>query len=306
MNRIFALFLISAALLAQSCQSDKQKLQQEIAQMETQLEAASSTELANNLIDKYLAYVAAYPEDADTDARFLYRAAGVNYRQGRYQMAADLLEQALKDYYASENTPASALLLGTILKENLKKTEAATTVFQSIKQAFPGFEEAKTETDQLDPSLPAISQRMGALLQQLSSDSLGRVNFQAANDYILNCEMLAVVQPNAEESPQLLYKAGEVAGSIGAYEKAIDLFDWIYNKYPDYEKAPLALFMKAFTLDNNMKNIDAARPVYEEFLAKYPDNDFARDAKILLENLGKSDEEIFNSFTKGAQEGETE
>ena len=52
------------------------------------------------------------------------------------------------------------------------------------------------------------------------------------------------------------------------------------------------MFLKAFTFDNDLKDYENARKYYEEFLAKYPNNEFAESAKFLLDNLGKSDEEL--------------
>ncbi|MEN0006956.1 MAG: tetratricopeptide repeat protein, partial [Bacteroidota bacterium] len=74
------------------------------------------------------------------------------------------------------------------------------------------------------------------------------------------------------------------------------IYDQIYENYPDYEKAPQSLFLKAFTQDNDLKRPDEARKLYEEFLERYPEDDFADDTQFLLENLGKDDEEIIKSF----------
>ena len=44
--------------------------------------------------------------------------------------------------------------------------------------------------------------------------------------------------------------------------------------------------MRAFTLDSDLKG-SMIDPLYEQFVADYPDDDFVDDAHILLENLGK-------------------
>jgi len=68
------------------------------------------------------------------------------------------------------------------------------------------------------------------------------------------------------------------------------------TQFPNSKEAPQALFMKGFTLDDGLGNKQAAKPVYEEFLKKYPKNDFADDTKFLLENINKTDEEIIKQF----------
>lgn len=304
MSRISIFLLFIVVLTLSSCQSESQKAQKEIGKLEQEYQKTSDTGLAATLVEKYTAYVNAYPDDAEVNSGYLSRAANLHYGKGHFQLAADLLHQAVKNFYKAGNTPANALFLGKIYKENLSKPEAATTVFQSMQQVFPDFAEAKTELEQLSPGLPPAPQRINNILQQLTIDSLGRINFLVANDFMLNAELFAILQPAAAESPQLLYKAGEVAGSLGAYDKAISIFDWIYTAFPNFEKAPLCLFMKAFTLDNNLKKIEEARPVYEEFLRKYPTDEFADDAKLLLENLGKPDSELFDAFIREGDSGQ--
>jgi len=79
-------------------------------------------------------------------------------------------------------------------------------------------------------------------------------------------------------------------------QKAIELFDRLMVEYPDYEKVPECLFMKAFIYDNNLQEYDKAKEVYLEFLEKYPDDEFADDARASINNLGKSLEEIIREF----------
>ena len=52
------------------------------------------------------------------------------------------------------------------------------------------------------------------------------------------------------------------------------------------------MFLKAFILEDNLKNIDAAEQAYQSFIDKYPNHHFADDAQFSLNNLGKTDAEI--------------
>lgn len=123
-----------------------------------------------------------------------------------------------------------------------------------------------------------------------------KVNFQAANDYIRICELFALLQPKNEQSPEYLHKAGETARAVRAFAKAVAIYDKIYTEYPTYEKSAQALFLKAFTYDNDLGDKATAKQLYEEFLQKFPNDDFADDTQFLLDNLGKDDEEIIKSF----------
>ena len=58
------------------------------------------------------------------------------------------------------------------------------------------------------------------------------------------------------------------------------------------------MFLKAYVLENNLNDIERARETYNAFLAKYPTHHLADDVNFLLENLGKSDDEILELITK--------
>lgn len=144
----------------------------------------------------------------------------------------------------------------------------------------------------------AIVEMLQNTRKTMFNDSTGRISIPMANTFVNAVEALANLQPKAEQTPLLLHQAGETARSIRNYDKALAIYDQIYQGYPEYEKAPQALFLKAFTLDNDLKRHEEARALYEEFLTRYPEDDFADDTQFLLENLGKDDEEIIQSFQK--------
>jgi TolA-binding protein len=62
------------------------------------------------------------------------------------------------------------------------------------------------------------------------------------------------------------------------------------------------MFLKAFTLDDGLKQYDEARKAYEDFIEKYPDNPFADDARFSIQNLGKDVNELIDGFEEEVQE----
>ena len=124
----------------------------------------------------------------------------------------------------------------------------------------------------------------------------GSVDRLSVRNYINNCEMFALVNPNDKRTPNYLDAAAQLAHRMHMFGKALDLYDWILEKHPDYEKASTAMFVKGFILDSELKRYDEARQVYTEFLEKYPETMLARDVKTSLEFLGKSDEEILQAL----------
>ena len=107
---------------------------------------------------------------------------------------------------------------------------------------------------------------------------------------------------NKPESVGYLYKAAEIANSLGYYQKAINLYNRFYNENPDHEKAAVCIFIQAFIYENHMKKLDLAEQKYNQFLADYPDHALAKDARFSLDNLGKSVEELLKQFeSKGSK-----
>ncbi len=107
--------------------------------------------------------------------------------------------------------------------------------------------------------------------------------------------------PTDSLSVKYLSKAGETARLLRQFDKALEIFGKIEKNYPDSREAAAAMFMKAFTLDNDLKKLEEAKLAYEAFLQKYPNDEFADDAQFLLKNLGKSPEEIIKGFEQKAQ-----
>jgi tetratricopeptide (TPR) repeat protein len=104
--------------------------------------------------------------------------------------------------------------------------------------------------------------------------------------------------PKDTLAPVYLFKAGDLSRGLGKFEDAIQYWALLYKEYPEYKRAPDALFLEAFTYENEIKDLPKAKALYEEFLKKYPTHDFAANIPVLLENLGKTPEELIESFKK--------
>lgn len=101
-----------------------------------------------------------------------------------------------------------------------------------------------------------------------------------------------------KNAPEYLFKAAEIASSIGQYEKAIIYYQTICNKYPDYIYAPDCLYLQGYIYDTFLNNDVKAKEVYEKIIVKHPNHKYATDAKAALQHLGKTDEELILEFKK--------
>jgi TolA-binding protein len=101
--------------------------------------------------------------------------------------------------------------------------------------------------------------------------------------------------------PTYLFKAGELAMNINNAQKALELFERVYKEHPDYPKGADCMFLKGFIYDNMLQDLENAKNAYIDFIKKHPTHSFADDAQVLLQNLGKSPEELIKQFEEKNQ-----
>ncbi|MBN3034849.1 MAG: tetratricopeptide repeat protein [Bacteroidales bacterium] len=130
----------------------------------------------------------------------------------------------------------------------------------------------------------------------LYDESTGRFNMSSAQELIASYLNYAEMYPDDSLAPEYLFKAGDMCMNLGKPQKAIETFDRILASYPGYEKTPQSLFLKGYVLENHLNDLENARRIYEEFLERFPDDDFADDAEACIRNLGKSPEELIREF----------
>ncbi len=132
--------------------------------------------------------------------------------------------------------------------------------------------------------------------QSMFNDSTFRLNEKRARFYIAVCDTIVRSEPDLAKAPDYLHHAAETARTLRDIPKAIELYDWIIDKYPNHPKASISLFLKAFTYDNDLNEFDKGGEYYNEYLTKYPSGEFSESARFLLDNLGKSEEELLKKM----------
>lgn len=102
--------------------------------------------------------------------------------------------------------------------------------------------------------------------------------------------------PNDSLAADYLFKASDISMNMNNPQNTVALFKHIMSKYPDYKNIPTIMFLTGFVYDDQLQDYESAKKYYNEFLAKYPESDFADDARISLQNLGKTPEELIKEF----------
>jgi tetratricopeptide (TPR) repeat protein len=301
--RITQITILALALFTLvSCQSEQSVELAELQALEASIADGSATESQlNELSEKYLQYLEKYPEDHDANSAHLYTLAMIEFQGDRFTAAITLLKQALRDHFVPERAAAQLQFIATIYRDHLNNPMMGNVAYKTFAMGFPDHSKAQIIQDSLLSDVPTISDQLDTIRTQLYNEELGRIDFAKANAFIDVSELHALGTPNGANTPALISEAAKVAGYINAHERALELYSWVYSTYPTHEKAGQALFMMGFIQDNNLEDKAAAKEHYEEFLEKYPNDEFAEHARFLLDNLDKSNEEIIEGFERGQE-----
>lgn len=291
--------LIVSLILCYSCQ---ESVDPAIDNLRTLMESAKS----NPNKESFDAYFTATNDFLQTNKEnkavvkpVLEDAAAFAVSQNQYGKATGYYMPLVKDYADNcKSNPETVLSLANSMK-SLNKVHAATVMYANYKDSYAG---AKTD-EGLEVLMKDIHDDPTVFIDTLFEDVFRDpdqygLNRNAALKYVDVVEAYALSAPCSDRTPEYLYRAGEIARSIRTLPKAMSIYDWILNSYPDYEKTPTVYFLKGFMLENNVQDEEGAKAIYNDFLVKYPDHEMADDVQFLLDHLGKSDEEILEFLEK--------
>ncbi len=222
---------------------------------------------------------------------------------GEYYLSVDAADKAIKifkngiiEHNPSPSTPSNIIGLAKALKSAPNKKQDYINLVQSLRVGNPsliGLDEFSPDVPEGEPSMES---KIAELQKNLTDPTTGRLDLKKVNSFVNTVEYFVIGNPTNEACSSYLKLAAEVVNSVKVFPRAIKFYDWILTQFPNSKEAPQALFMKGFTLDDGIGDKQAAKPVYEEFLKRYPKNDFADDTKFLLDNINKTDEEIIKQF----------
>lgn len=152
------------------------------------------------------------------------------------------------------------------------------------------------------PTKEKDQEKISVLEAELFSQSSGMINKEKADEVVDLYITFADTYPEDSISAEYLFKAADISMNMNLPTKAINLYKRIRAEYPGFRKAPECLFLTGYIYENYLGKLEEAKAIYEEFIDKYPDNDFADDAQISINNLGKSPEELIKEFEAKQQQ----
>lgn len=182
------------------------------------------------------------------------------------------------------------------------KTEVASVLLKGFKEKFPTDARNKEAEKLILSEQRDIHSYIKGLAESVfQNPGANGLNDENTQKYIDVCESFALVYPEDKMAAEYLFRAAEMSRAISGFSKMMSLYDWIYQYFPDYKKAPLALFLKGFAMDSEFKQPAEAKKIYDQFLSEFPNDSLANDVKFLLKNLGKSDDDILKEIEKNSK-----
>jgi tetratricopeptide (TPR) repeat protein len=127
---------------------------------------------------------------------------------------------------------------------------------------------------------------------------ISKIDVEATRKVIADYDAFVAAYPKDTSSAQLLFKAGDLSRGIGEYGKAIKYWGDMREFFPTYRLTPDAMFLQAFTYEENLRDKDNAKRYYEMFLSKFPKHPFAEVAKQALQVIDIPTEQLIENFEK--------
>ncbi len=287
--RILVLIAFTTFLLA--CKGNQNTEEKAIETQAALYKANPTDSTAQAYIQAISDYMADHGHADSTSSKYVLRAAKVSVERNQLNQALGFYKMYMIEYPNQQDLDDRlADVIG--LLEKLQKKDLLQFLYRSFSERFKDDSRAASYAalvERKDVTVDSLLKETGL---RMFNDSIYRLDENIARLYVDASEAAVMAQPNLPAAPEYLHRAAETARTLRDIPKAITLYDWVIERYPQHPRGSTSLFLKAFTYDNDLKDYENARIYYEEFLEKYPNNEFAESAKFLLENLGKSDEEL--------------
>lgn len=134
--------------------------------------------------------------------------------------------------------------------------------------------------------------------KRMYEDSLMEINIGVTNSAIMLYSKYANNFPDDTASPEYLFRAGDLCKALLMGKLALTYYERIEKNYPEYPKLAVVIFMQGYVNETQLADYKKAKYHYERYIEKYPKSKFSEDLKVMIQNLGKTDQELIKSFQK--------
>jgi TolA-binding protein len=300
-NQFLTLSLFAFLILFSAC-GNKEKIEAQEDLIGLEQDYNEDKIGADALIKKLNEYTVRFPDDIATNARYMFRAGEIYFEQNDLNNAEITLKKGIDNYKQEDATPKSLKLLGDIYTKTNKLTEAI-TVFSKLTREHATHPTAKEAATAI-PSEIALTQRMANLEKMMLDSSQSTIRGGIARELARTYQQYAIVKPDAEDATEKLMKASQNYGAVGDFINATTISKSIIELNPKTEFAKDAMFHIAY-LYGEMARYDKAKKeeydnnskkYYEMLIKGFPNDPLAKQSKLLIKNIGKTDDELLQDI----------
>ena len=139
------------------------------------------------------------------------------------------------------------------------------------------------------------------LLQTIKAAEAKVSSSQTLDAYSANLTISAYLDyakyfPTDTLTAAFLHNAGILANNTQQYGRAITLYENVATRFPQSRLVPECLFAEGFLYEDKMKDTAHAHAKYNEVIAKFPNDNWAEQARGELKYLGISSDELGKKF----------
>ena len=293
------IILFATILFFTSCKNDKVGNEKDnLSVGEVAYNEQPTKENAVNALSEVSNQIKANRDDPKMVKKLSERALDIARHNNLTNKQISFLLLLTKEYPNDPQAKNRLLELANIMYK-INKKQAANVLYSGVIDRFADTDASEEAKAKRAPEVSDVKQYLTKVGEDVfvDPDKFG-VNRKAAQSFVDACEAYALAYPATKEAPEFLYKATEVSRTLRTFTKSLSMYDWIIDQYPQFEKAPTAMFLKGFIIENELNNDEAAMEVYKTFLSQYPDHQLRDDVQFLLDNVGKTDEEIMDMIEK--------
>lgn len=149
-----------------------------------------------------------------------------------------------------------------------------------------------------EQSKESILKEIARYEQVLLNDTTGEINLTASYEAIKFYSLYENQYPEDSLTPELMFRKASLFKSLGKANEAIEVLTKIEKNYPNYLNMDVCLFLLGDIYENMLQDTAQARKYYQNLITKFPKSTLSDDASVILQNLGKNPEELFQEILK--------
>ena len=103
--------------------------------------------------------------------------------------------------------------------------------------------------------------------------------------------------PDDPTAPTWLFHALEINVALKNVDKSVELCDQLIAQYPESKWSPKSLMlMGSYLYEDQLNDTAMAHKAYQRLIDEFPNDSLVKDARILIDCLGLTDEEKWNKI----------